>query len=98
MHQVRSMSRRSHRSLRMGALALLAVMAIWPRGRAGATAAELDSASRFPARSGATTHSVGVAARAETTAAKLVSPPRMAKLTVAETNPAEESRLSQRSN
>ena len=94
MHQVMSMSRRSHRSLRLGALALLAMMAIWPRARAGATAAELDSASRAPG----TTHSVGVAARAQTTAAKLVSPPRTAKLTVAQTNPAEDSQLSQLSN
>jgi hypothetical protein len=94
MHQVVSMSRRSHRSLRLGALALLAAMAIWPRAQAGATPSELDSASRSSGRSGATTHSVGVAARAETTAAKLVSPPRTAKLTVAQTNPAEESQLS----
>jgi len=82
MHQVVSMSRRSHRSLRFGALALLAAVAIWPRARAGMSAAEPDSASR------ATTHSVG--ARAETTAAKLVSAPRTAKLTVAHTNAADE--------
>lgn len=94
MHQVVSMSRRSHHSLRLGALALLAAMALWPRGRAAATAAELESASRATA----TTHSVGVAARGETTAAKLVSPPRTVKLTVAQTNPAEESQLSQLSN
>ncbi|MDB5213639.1 MAG: hypothetical protein JWO86_1566 [Myxococcaceae bacterium] len=83
MHQVRSMSRRSHRSLRLGALALLAAMAVWPRAstnpaRAGANAVELGAA----ARAAATTHSV--AARAETTAAKLVSPPRTAKLSVAQ--------------
>jgi hypothetical protein len=85
MHQVPSMSRRSHHSLRLGALALLAVMAIWPRTKAGSTAAGLAAA----ARGTSTTHSV--AARAETTAAKLVSPPRTAKLTVAQTD---ESQLS----
>jgi hypothetical protein len=98
MHQALRMSRRSHRSLRLGALALLAVMAIWPRSRAGASAAELDSAARSGGRGASTTHSVGGAARAETTAAKLVSPPRTAKLTVAQTNPADESQLSQLSN
>jgi hypothetical protein len=80
MHQVPSMSRRSHHSLRLGALALLAVMAIWPRTKAAGTAAELSAATR----ASSTTHSV--AARAETTAAKLVSPPRTAKLTVAQTD------------
>jgi hypothetical protein len=80
MHQVPSMSHRSHHSLRLGALALLAVMAIWPRTKSGSTAAELGAA----ARASSTTHSV--AARAETTAAKLVSPPRTAKLTVAQTD------------
>lgn len=74
------MSRRSHHSLRLGALALLAVMAIWPRTKAATTAAELNAAGR----ASSTTHSV--AARAETTAAKLVSPPRTAKLTVAQTD------------
>jgi len=88
MHQVLSMSRRSHRSLRLGALALLAAVAIWPRARAGMSATELDSASRASARGAVSTHSVG--ARAETTAAKLVSPPRTAKLTVARTNAADE--------
>jgi hypothetical protein len=82
MHEVVSMSRRSHRSLRLGALALLAAVAIWPRARAGMSAAEVDRASRGPTPS--------VAARAETTAAKLVSPPRTAKLTVAQTNAAGE--------
>jgi hypothetical protein len=85
MHQVASMSRRSHHSLRLGALALLAVMAIWPRTKGASTAADLAAA----ARAASTTHSV--AARAETTAAKLVSPPRTAKLTVAQTD---ESQLS----
>jgi hypothetical protein len=84
MHQVPSMSRRSHHSLRLGALALLAVMAIWPRTK-GTSAAEVAEG----ARASSTTHSV--AARAETTAAKLVSPPRTAKLTVAQTD---ESQLS----
>ena len=87
MHQLVSMSRRSHRSLRLGALALLAAVAIWPRARAGISAAELDSGSRST-RAAATTHGVG--ARAETTAAKLVSPPRTAKLTVPRTNAADE--------
>ncbi len=80
MHQVPSMSRRSHHSLRLGALALLAVMAIWPRTKGSNGAAELAAASR----ASSTTHSV--AARAETTAARLVSPPRTAKLTVAQTD------------
>ena len=80
MHQVPSMSRRSHHSLRLGALALLAVMAIWPRTKAAGTAVEVAAA----ARAWSTTHSV--AARAETTAARLVSTPRTAKLTVAQTD------------
>ncbi len=84
MHQVLGMSRRSHRSLRLGALALLAAMAIWPRARAGMSAAELAAGSRDQGPGAGTTHSV--AARAETTAAKLVSPPRTAKLTVAQTD------------
>jgi hypothetical protein len=80
MHEEPSMSRRSHHSLRLGALALLAVMAIWPRTKGSSSAAELAAG----ARASSTTHSV--AARAETTAAKLVSPPRTAKLTVAQTD------------
>ena len=86
MHQVRRMSRRSHRSLRLGALALLVAAAIWPRAKAGMIAAELTRAS---SRSTVTTHSV--AARAETTAAKLVLPPRTSKLAVAEANVAPDS-------
>jgi hypothetical protein len=77
MHLIRAMSRRSHRSLRLGALALLAAMAIWPRTKAGTTAAELTSAQQHATRA------AHAAARAETTAAKLVSPPRTAKMTVA---------------
>lgn len=68
------MSRRSHLSLRIGALALLACAAIWPRARGGVTAVELSrsvAATRTPA------------ARAETTAAKLASAPHTAKLVVA---------------
>jgi hypothetical protein len=81
------MSPRSHLWLRFGAVALLAVAAIWPRAKAdgsGLTPAEL-------ARDGighVTTH--GVAALAETTSARLVSPPRNAKLVVAQ---ADDSRL-----
>ena len=93
MHQVLCMSRRSHRSLRLGALALLAAMAIWPRAKVGASAAELDRGSRA---SGRVTHSV--AARAETTAAKLVSPPHTAKLAVAQGNDANDANESQLSN
>lgn len=89
MHQVLSMSRRSHRSLRLGALALLAAVAIWPRAKAGMSAAELDSATTHRVGGTAATHST--AARAETTAAKLVSPPRTAKLTVVQND---ESQLS----
>jgi hypothetical protein len=89
MHQVLSMSRRSHRSLRLGALALLAAVAIWPRARGGMTAAELDSATTHRVVGAAATHPI--AARAETTAAKLVSPPRTAKLTVVQND---ESQLS----
>lgn len=69
------MSGPSHRSLRLGALALLVALAIWPRSRATSGAAGFAQPSL-------TTH--GVAARAETVSAKLVSPPRTAKLTVAD--------------
>ncbi len=86
------MSRRSHRSLRLGAIALLVVAALWPRAKAGMTAAELANASHGSARTALSTHSV--AARAETTAAKLVSPPHTSKLAVAEANRADESELS----
>jgi len=91
MHQVFGMSRRSHRSLRLGALALLVVAALWPRAKAGMTAAELANGSHGSALSTRSTHSV--AARAETTAAKLVSPPHTSKLAVAETNRADDSDL-----
>lgn len=74
------MSGPSHRSLRLGALALLAALAIWPRTKAGSRTAELAS-------SHTTTH--GVAARAETVSAKLVSPARTAKLTVADADESE---------
>ena len=80
MHQVLSMSRRSHRSLRLGALALLAAAAIWPRAGVGMASARV-----------APTHSV--ATTAETTAAKLVSAPRTAKLAVAQTNDADDSQI-----
>jgi hypothetical protein len=70
------MSGRSHRSLRLGALALLAALAIWPRTRATTGTVEL----RAGAHAGTSTH--GVAAHAETASAKLVSGPRTAKLTV----------------
>jgi len=91
MHQVLRMSRRSHRSLRLGALALLLAAAIWPRAKAGMTAAELGGASHGTAQSKLSTHSV--AARAETTAAKLVLPPRSSKLAVAEANGADDAQL-----
>ncbi|MDB4933988.1 MAG: hypothetical protein JWP87_960 [Labilithrix sp.] len=87
MHLSRAMSRRSHRSLRLGAIALLAAAAIWPRAKAGSSAASTAELGGHRERAHAT---AGVAARAETTAAKLVSPPRTAKLTVAE---ADESQL-----
>jgi hypothetical protein len=75
------MSGRSHRSLRLGALALLAALAIWPRTKASSRADELAAAARAHTT---TTHGVttGVS-RWETAAAKLVSGPRAAKLTVA---------------
>lgn len=69
------MSGRSHRSLRLGALALLAALAIWPRSRATPRTAELAAGAHVRA----TTH--GVAARAETASAKLVSAPATTKLT-----------------
>lgn len=75
------MSSRSHLWLRLGALALLATLLVMPRGmRGGAnvTAAELARGAHD------TTPTHAVAARAETTAAKLVSPPRTTKLVVAE--------------
>lgn len=81
------MSGRSHRSLRLGALALLAAMAIWPRSKPPASAAELASGSRPGRHLTASTH--GVAARAETTAAKLVSGPRTSKLVVADADDSE---------
>lgn len=80
------MSRRSHRSLRLGALALLAALAIWPRTRATSRAAEVDGGAQTRATR-ATTH--GVAARPETASAKLVSVPRTAKLPVAEPDESE---------
>lgn len=77
------MSGRSHRSLRLGALALLAALAIWPRARATSRTDEL----RPHAHARATTQGVatqgGDAARWETASAKLVSAPRATKLTVA---------------
>jgi hypothetical protein len=82
MHHQGGMSRRSHRSLRLGALALLAAMALWPRAKGSAAAVELASSSRDRGHGSAATH--GVAARAETTAAKLVSPPRTAKMVSAD--------------
>jgi hypothetical protein len=80
------MSRRAHRSLRLGAIALLAAMALWPRARSGSSAVELAASGRTNGRASghraAATH--GVAARAETTAAKLASPPRTTKLVAAD--------------
>ena len=66
------MSGRSHRSLRLGALALLAALAIWPRTRATTGTVELRGDARD---AHARTH-------AETSSAKLVSGPRTAKLSV----------------
>jgi hypothetical protein len=77
------MSRRSHRSLRLGALALLAALAIWPRTRGTSRTAELDAGAKVRT----TTH--GVAAHPETASAKLVSVPRTAKLTVVEPDESE---------
>ena len=70
----------SHRSLRLGALALLAALAIWPRTKAPSRTAELAQAR---------TTTRGVAARAETTSAKLISSARTAKLTVADADESE---------
>jgi hypothetical protein len=81
------MSGRSHRSLRLGALALLAALAIWPRSKAAHDTAEL-SAPHTPARHSPVTRG-GVAARAETASAKLVSAPRTAKLTVVDADESE---------
>ena len=81
------MTSRSHLWLRISAVALLAAVAMSPRApraKAGVTAVEL---ARTGHGSGATR---GVAARAETTAARLVSAPRTAKLVVAD---ADESHL-----
>lgn len=72
------MSPRAHLSLRIGALALLAAAAIWPRARGGMAAEELSPSARETATSRAT------AAHAETAAAKLLSAPGRAKLIVAE--------------
>jgi hypothetical protein len=77
------MSRRSHRSLRLGALALLAALAIWPRTRVTSRTAELGTG----ARARTTTH--GIAAHPETVSAKLVSVPATAKLTAVEPDESE---------
>ncbi len=69
------MTGRSHLWLRVGAVALLAVAAVWPRTKPALTARE---AARTEARAG-------------TIAARLVSPPRTAKMVVAQ---ADESQLS----
>ena len=74
------MSSRTHLWLRISAVVLLVGVAMWPRAKAGTTAAELAAIRA--------TH--GVAARAETTAAKLISPPRTTKMVVAD---ADESQL-----
>ncbi len=72
MHQPQTaMSPHSHLSLRIGALVLLTCVTLWPRPRGEATADELARSAQANA------------ARAETTAAKLVSAPH-AKLVVAE--------------
>jgi hypothetical protein len=72
------MTARTHLGLRLGALALLAFAAMWPRTRTGVSGAELN-------RGGHDAHPAhAVAARAETTAAKLVSTPRTAKVLVAQ--------------
>lgn len=75
------MSERSHTLLRLAALALLAVLVVVPRHMhlgAGVTAAELARGSHDTR----TLHPT--AARAETTAARLVSPPRTTKMIVAD--------------
>ncbi len=72
------MSGRSHRSLRLGALALLVALAIWPRAKGSSGTAELTHV-----------RTRGVAARAETASAKLVSSPATAKLTVADADESE---------
>lgn len=74
MHQLRSMTGRSHLWLRVGALALVAAAAVWPRSKPALTAREAGRTE----------------ARAETTAAKLLSAPRTAKMVVAQ---ADESQL-----
>ena len=83
MHPGKHMSGRSHRSLRLGALALLAALAIWPRTRATSRTVELstDVHGRISSH--------GVPAHAETASAKLLSGPRTAKLTVVATDDSE---------
>jgi len=66
------MSRRTHLCLRLAALALLVAAAAWPR--AATAPDEIGARPRGRAR---------VAARAETTSARLVSPPRTTKLVTA---------------
>ena len=70
------MSPRTHLQLRIGALVLLASIAIWPRARGGATAEELARSAQDVARTRSS------AAHAETVAAKLASAPHT-KLVVA---------------
>ena len=78
------MSGRSHRSLRLGALALLAALAIWPRAKASSSGAGTAELGRSAHDRTTPTHSVADGgARWETASAKLVSAPRATKLTLA---------------
>lgn len=85
MHHWEGMTVRSHLWLRIGALALVAAAAIWPRSKPSLTAAEIGRTggrARVEAR---------FAAIPETTAARLLSPPANAKVVMAQ---ADESELS----
>ena len=77
MHPLMSMSARSHLWLRLAAVALLATAGLWPRG-------EHANAHATTARATLGTNT------AQTTAARLVSPPRMGKVVVVD---ADESHL-----
>jgi hypothetical protein len=78
MHPCPVMSPRSHLALRLGALALLACAAMWPRTRTSVSSTELSRGGHDARAAHA------VAARVETTAARLAPSPRTAKVLVAQ--------------
>jgi hypothetical protein len=76
-----TMSSQSHLWLRIGALSLLVLAAVWPRGGGGRHGAEGITAAEVT-RGGAGR----VETRTATAAARLVSTPRTTKLVIADTD------------